>query len=127
LLTRDRYGLQRSEFAKIPDLRRTAARCTASGTKHIVPATPQRPSLAYNHARKNHPPAKKGGEAPKGALFFQLPLTRLRATLEGALAFRRLTAAFTIGYHPDGSAPEPGFREARRPRCFAGSPHDASR
>jgi hypothetical protein len=56
-----------AELAKVPDLRCTAARCTASGTKHIVPATPQRPSLAYNHARKNHPPAKKGGEAPKGA------------------------------------------------------------
>jgi hypothetical protein len=47
------------------------------------------------------------------------------ALLRSAPAFRRFTAALTTGYHPDGSAPEPGFLKARRPRCFAGSPHDA--
>jgi hypothetical protein len=51
---------------------------------------------------------------------------RLRATVEGAPAFRRYAAALTTGYHPDGSAPEPGFLKARRARCFARSPHDAS-
>jgi hypothetical protein len=50
---------------------------------------------------------------------------RLRATLEGAPAFRRFTAALATGYYPDGSAPEPGFLKARRTRCFARSPHNA--
>jgi len=40
--------------------------------------------------------------------------TRLRAIFEGAPAFRRIAAALTTGYHPDGSAPEPGFLKARR-------------
>jgi hypothetical protein len=39
---------------------------------------------------------------------------RLRTTVGGAPAFRRFTAALTTGYHPDGSAPEPGFLKARR-------------
>ena len=39
---------------------------------------------------------------------------RLRATVEGAPAFRRYAAALATGYHPDGSAPEPGFLKARR-------------
>jgi hypothetical protein len=95
----------------------------AGAEKYRVLATLMRPSFGYDHARKRFTPRKKGGGAPKGALSWQLPLARLRATLEGALAFRRLTAAFTIGYHPDGSAPEPGFLKARRTRCFAGSPH----
>jgi len=56
-----------------------------------------------------------------------LPLARLRAVFGGAPAFRRFTAAFTTGYHPDGSAPEPGFLETRRARCFARAPHAASR
>jgi hypothetical protein len=47
------------------------------------------------------------------------------ALFRSAPAFRRFTAAFTTGYHPDGSAPEPGFLKARRTRCFAGPPHDA--
>jgi hypothetical protein len=54
-----------------------------------------------------------------------LPLARLRAVLGGAPAFRRFTAALTIGYHPDGSAPEPGFLKARRAGCFARAPHAA--
>src|SRR2546430_2262562 len=72
------------------------------------------------------PPAIKGGEAPKGAcqpcprkLRQTLPLvdaTRLRATIEGAPAFPRFTAALATGYHPDGSAPEPGFLKTRRTR-----------
>jgi hypothetical protein len=48
-----------------------------------------------------------------------LPLARLRAIVGGAPAFRRFTAALTIGYHPDGSAPEPGFLKAWRAGCFA--------
>jgi hypothetical protein len=51
---------------------------------------------------------------------------RLRATIEGAPAFRRFTAALAKGFYPNGSAPEPGFLKARRARCFARSPHDAS-
>jgi hypothetical protein len=68
---------------------------------------------------------QKGGEAPKGACAnhsaqqrrmspFAEPLARLRAAFGGAPAFRRFTAALTTGYYPDGSAPEPGFRKARR-------------
>jgi hypothetical protein len=45
----------------------------------------------------------------------------------GAPAFRRFTAALATGYHPDGSAPEPGFRKARCARSFAHAPHDALR
>jgi hypothetical protein len=46
----------------------------------------------------------------------RLPMlqARLRATIEGAPAFRRFTAALATGYYPDGSAPEPGFLKARR-------------
>src|SRR5262249_13914709 len=57
----------------------------------------------------------------------RLPMlqARLRATVEGAPAFRRFTAALTTGYHPDGSAPEPGFLKTRRARCFARSPQCA--
>jgi hypothetical protein len=39
---------------------------------------------------------------------------RLRAIVGGAPAFRRFTAALATGYHPDGSAPEPGFLKTRR-------------
>jgi len=39
---------------------------------------------------------------------------RLRAVIGGAPAFRRHAAALATGYHPDGSAPEPGFLKARR-------------
>jgi hypothetical protein len=41
----------------------------------------------------------------------RLPMlqARLRATIEGAPAFRRFTAALTTDYYADGSAPEPGF------------------
>jgi hypothetical protein len=52
-----------------------------------------------------------------------MPSARLRATIEGAPAFRRFTAALATGYYPDGSAPEPGFLKTRRTRCFARSPH----
>jgi hypothetical protein len=73
---------------------------------------------------------KKGGEAPKGACqprprssdechHSPMPSARLRAAFGGAPAFRRFTAALTTGYHPDGSAPEPGFLKARRNECFA--------
>jgi hypothetical protein len=55
---------------------------------------------------------------------YRLPVlqARLRATVEGAPAFRRFTAALATGYYPDGSAPEPGFLKAWRARCFARSP-----
>src|SRR5580692_12808134 len=76
---------------------------------------------------------RKGGEAPKGACqpcprnsdechHSPMPSARLRATLGGAPAFRRFTAALTTGFYPDGSAPEPGFLKARRKECFARSP-----
>jgi hypothetical protein len=54
-----------------------------------------------------------------------MPSARLRATIEGAPAFRCHAAALATGYHPDGSAPEPGFLKTRRTRSFARSPHDA--
>jgi hypothetical protein len=82
--------------------------------------------------------SKEGGEAPKGACqpcprmrkqVYAVCAThlqaRLRASIGGAPAFRRHAAALATGYHPDGSAPEPGFLKARRTRCFARSPHDA--
>jgi hypothetical protein len=57
----------------------------------------------------------------------RLPMlgARLRATVEGAPAFRRFTAALATGYHPDGSAPERGFLKARRNEVFC--PFAASR
>jgi hypothetical protein len=57
-----------------------------------------------SHEEKSAPPNKKGGEAPKGACQpcprssdkrhrLPMPCARLRATLGGAPAFRRFTAA----------------------------------
>jgi hypothetical protein len=53
------------------------------------------------------------------------PSARLRATLGGAPAFRRFTAALATGCHPDGSAPEPGFLKGTAYRSFARPPHKA--
>jgi hypothetical protein len=52
-----------------------------------------------------------------------MPWARLRAIFGGAPAFRRFTAALATGYHPDGSAPDPGFLKAWRARSFARAPH----
>jgi hypothetical protein len=110
-----------------------------------------RPSSAYDHAPKiDSPPCKR--MIPKSGVRFsdkimrrkgrrsaerrmptmsahtgkrhRLPMlkARLRATIEGAPAFRRFTAALATGYYPDGSAPEPGFLKTRRTGCFAPSP-----
>src|ERR1700722_19052714 len=95
-------------------------------TAKIVLAAQSRPSFVHHHnAKEKIAPNKKGGEAPKGACqpcprssdgcrHPPMPLARLRATVGGAPAFRRFTAALATGYHPDGSAPEPGFLKARR-------------
>jgi hypothetical protein len=52
--------------------------------------------------------------APADVAICRCLKARLRAAIEGAPAFRRFTAALATGYHPDGSAPEPGFLKARR-------------
>jgi hypothetical protein len=58
-----------------------------------------------------------------GCCHLPLPYARLRAIFGGAPAFRRFTAALATGYHPDGSAPDPGFLKAWRARSFARAPH----
>jgi hypothetical protein len=96
------------------------------------------PSFAYDDAKKNRPAQKREAKrrkahadhvrayADKYAQSLRyLSAARLRAVLGGAPAFRRFTAALTTGYHPDGSAPEPGFLKARRAGCFARAPHAA--
>jgi hypothetical protein len=45
-----------------------------------------------------------------------------RLSMRGAPAFRRSATALATGCHPDGSAPEPGFRKDAAARCFAGTP-----
>ena len=71
------------------------------------------PSLADHEANRLAPGQEKGGEAPKGAMptiaahtsrCRHLPMleARLRATVEGAPAFRRYAAALATGYRPDG-------------------------
>jgi hypothetical protein len=84
----------------------------------------ERPSFPHHHASEKSRLTKgrRSAERRMTAIAAQSAAAR---HFEGAPAFRRLTAALTIGYHPDGSAPEPGFLKARRPRCFAGSPNDA--
>jgi hypothetical protein len=52
---------------------------------------------------------------------------RASARLRGLCGRRARLSALTLaalatGYHPDGSAPEPGFRDAAAARCFAGKP-----
>src|SRR5579863_6963447 len=51
--------------------------------------------------------------AKRGA---RLPLREMRRLSALTLA------ALATGYHPDGSAPEPGFHDAVTARCFAGKP-----
>src|SRR5262245_53149512 len=79
------------------------------------------PSLAdHDHAEKIRPRQKEGGEAPKGAM---PTICRAHQQMSPSAdawsaAARQLgarppsgasTAALATGYHPDGSAPEPGF------------------
>jgi hypothetical protein len=80
-----------------------------------------RPVFGQDHAHK------KGSGAPKGALSSQCPryankcaqfapLNLLRGCATSSQRRARLSAltlaALATGYHPDGSAPEPGFLEA---------------
>jgi hypothetical protein len=70
-----------AEPAKVPALQCTTARCTASGTRDIVLATLHAPELCAPPPSVSKAKTKKGGEAPKGALFRELPLARQRDSL----------------------------------------------
>jgi hypothetical protein len=123
---------------RTPSLRRSRicgaplTRCTASGTRHsdaqkipfsqrpcarVLPTTTHRKRFAPGNRReakrrKAHVPTISAQQRQTSP--FADASARLRATLGGAPAFRRFTAALTTGYYPDGSAPEPGFRKTRR-------------
>jgi hypothetical protein len=81
------------------------------------------------------PSPKEGSGAPKGACHpcprcankwsqsAPLVCTAAAQPLGRRARLSALTlAALATGYHPDGSAPEPGFLEAAAARCFAGKP-----
>ena len=69
------------------------------------------------------PSPKQGSGAPKGACIHVRANARLRDLCGRRARLSALTlAALATGYHPDGSAPEPGFRDAVAARCFAGKP-----
>jgi hypothetical protein len=76
-----------AESAKVPDLRCTATRCTASGTRklflhnkymHSRDAIAPEACLAPRTKNRFAPGTKEGGEAPTGALSYQSPLARRR-------------------------------------------------
>jgi hypothetical protein len=96
-----------------------------------------RPSFAHHHHAEKacFPSPKQGSGAPKGACqpcprcanertcVRHSSAPRLRGLCGRRARLSALTlAALATGYHPDGSAPEPGFRDAAVARCFAGKP-----
>jgi hypothetical protein len=70
-------------------------------------------ALLTTTLRKN-PASKRGRRSAERRMTAIAAQSAAARRFEGAPAFRRFTAAFTTGYHPDGSAPEPGFPKARR-------------
>jgi hypothetical protein len=97
-MTRNRH---RSRDAHAPEL------CPPPRTEKDSP-----PAKREAKRRKAHVPTISAQQRQTSP--FADASARLRATLGGAPAFRRFTAALTTGYYPDGSAPEPGFRKVRR-------------
>jgi len=64
-----------------------------------------------NFASRDH----RGKRSAERRMLTMSALTRgCAASAGGAPAFRRSRSRRSIGYHPDGSAPEPGFLKARR-------------
>jgi hypothetical protein len=73
-----------------------------------------RPSFAYDHdaiPKTDSPLAiKEGAERRKAHANHVRAKARLRVALQRRARLSALTlAALATGYHPDGSAPEPGF------------------
>jgi hypothetical protein len=95
-----------------------------------------RPSFAHHDAKESLLPVTETGKRSAERRMHPCPRcanerTRVRhssaARLRGLCGRRARLSALTLaalatGYHPDGSAPEPGFRDAAAARCFAGKP-----
>jgi hypothetical protein len=96
-----------------------------------------RPSFAHHHHAEKAwlPVTERGKRSAERRMQAMSALTRGCATVTppspacggglggGRARLSALTlAALATGYHPDGSAPEPGFHDAAAARCFAGKP-----
>ena len=82
-----------------------------------------RPSFANHHATKNRlAPGNKGRRSADRRIVLPIAACAAAHPSLDAPAYRRFTAAFTTGYYPDGSAPEPGFPKTQARRCFARLP-----
>jgi hypothetical protein len=103
--------------------RRLCARGLPTPSQETKPVLLDSPPATKEGAerRKAHCPANvRGSQTSLRDTGATSSATRLRALFRGHARLPALTlAAFTTGFYPDGSAPEPGFPKPQARRCFA--------